>query len=520
VGWTSSYFDQPIPTIQMQEWVGNTIKRIALMKPRNVLEIGCGTGLLLFRLSKVVTQYFASDFSSDMLTYLKTFLPHYNINNVHLIECQATDTHKISQCFDTIILNSVIQYFPSVDYLLDVISQCIQKIAGKGQIFIGDVRSLHLLEEFHASVLLNKQVENFSLKDWKYLLTKAVNDEDELVLDFNFFHFLKNKFEAITHVEILLKEGKYHNEMNAYRYDVVLYINHEAEELTEDIKEQSWCSKEGCGNLASIHSTISEERPPLFLIKNIPNRRIANVSSFIKTLPGHLENWNELVDKHLLNNQKHAIDPEIFYQVAKEHDYHASITWSSRDPHKNFDVLMLKKSLIDSKSYLSLLQRSRNKMRSNHVYANNPLLPLINRKLIAKTKKFLQAHLPHYMIPNYFIPMEEIPITSNGKIDRNALPKIITPTLHKGYSEPYTDTQKKLLEIWRKMLGIETISIKHNFFELGGTSLLSIELLINIHDIFGMDLTLQDLTTGLLTIENLGALIDKKYSAAVNDFYS
>lgn len=516
VGWVSSYTNQPIPKIQMKEWLDNTIKRIALMNPQNILEIGCGMGLLLFRLAKISRHYVASDFSTDMLSYLESHLPKYNINNVHLIECQATDIHKINQTFDTIILNSVIQYFPSIDYLLDVISQCIKKITGKGYIFIGDIRSLHLLEEFHASVLLSKKIDNLSLKDWKYLLMKAIKDEDELVVDFNFFHALRSKFPEITQVEIQLKEGKYHNEMNTYRYDVILYINHKINNFTEEIREYDWRSKQMCSHLKAIHLAIAQDSPPIFLIRNIPNKRITYPLHFIKNLPYFLENQNELLKEYLLDKDK-AIDPEIFYQIAHEHDYHASITWSSRNPSECFDVILVKKFLFNSsKAFLSLLQGSMDNSKiSWDSYANNPLLPLINRKLISKTKKFLQAYLPHYMIPSYFIPIEEIPITPNGKIDRNGLPKIIIPTLEREYIEPYTNTQKKILEIWRKMLGIKNISIKHNLFDLGGTSLLSIQLLIDLHDVFGVDLSLQDLTIDLLTVEKLSALIDKRvYSSS------
>ncbi|MHC5932479.1 class I SAM-dependent methyltransferase, partial [Nostoc sp.] len=64
VGWNSSYTNQPIPAEQMREWVDNQVEQILALQPKRVLEIGCGTGLILFRIAPHCTKYWGTDFSS------------------------------------------------------------------------------------------------------------------------------------------------------------------------------------------------------------------------------------------------------------------------------------------------------------------------------------------------------------------------------------------------------------------------------------------------------------------------
>lgn len=516
-GWISSYYNDDIPKIQMQEWVDNTVKRISFLKPQSVLEIGCGTGLLLFRLAKMAKSYDATDLSKSSIDYVRKQLPELEINNVELIECEATKTKNISKLYDTIILNSVAQYFPSIDYLVEVLDQCVDKIESKGQIFIGDVRSLHLLNEFHASILLNKNINHLSYEEWKNILSKSVEEEDELVIDFNFFHAYKAKNPRVSHVEIMLKEGKFHNEMNCYRYDVILYLEQQEEKSKNDIVWRNWDSQcDECLNLEVIHTSLSQDAPNLFAIKNVPNKRTAGLTYLIDNDNFYqLEKWHDAFEKDLAARMSKAIDPEMFYEIANEHGYYASIAWSATNPSECFDVTFVKHRPKDnsSRDYLFLLENKAETFEqytSWTAYANLPLLPRINRKLISEVKDFLHARLPKYMIPSYFVPIKELPITANGKIDRKALPVITHRLSEKEYIRPYTDTQKSLVAIWQKILGMQFIGIRHNFYDIGGTSLLSIQLIIDIHEVFGVDLSLQQLTACTLNVENLSSMLEKQ----------
>ncbi|HYP22110.1 MAG TPA: amino acid adenylation domain-containing protein, partial [Actinomycetota bacterium] len=100
----------------------------------------------------------------------------------------------------------------------------------------------------------------------------------------------------------------------------------------------------------------------------------------------------------------------------------------------------------------------------------------------APTVTELRAHLgtslPDYMIPSAFVPLPDLPRTPNGKVDRAALPapEAARPDLSTKFEPPRTDTEKKLVEIWKAVLGLDRVGIFDNFFELGGDSILVIQV--------------------------------------------
>ena len=97
---------------------------------------------------------------------------------------------------------------------------------------------------------------------------------------------------------------------------------------------------------------------------------------------------------------------------------------------------------------------------------------------IAELRGFLQQSLPDYMIPAAFVPVEAMPLTSNGKLDRRALPAPggARPELGTGYVAPRTPVEEVLSGIWAKVLGLEQVGIFDNFFTLGGDSILAIQV--------------------------------------------
>lgn len=119
---------------------------------------------------------------------------------------------------------------------------------------------------------------------------------------------------------------------------------------------------------------------------------------------------------------------------------------------------------------------------------------LVAKKKIeaSKLRKFLQQYLPDYMIPSYFIFLNELPLTSNGKINKKILPSpnLSKPQKEKDIFPPRTLVEKKLLKIWTKVLKIEKLSIHGNFFELGGHSLAALNILSQIEKVFGVALDL------------------------------
>ena len=132
----------------------------------------------------------------------------------------------------------------------------------------------------------------------------------------------------------------------------------------------------------------------------------------------------------------------------------------------------------------------------------------------ALTAGELRAHLatwlPDYMLPTYFIRLDRLPLTSNGKVDRQALPALAYENIQPAHEVvgPRTETEKALAAIWRDLLVVENIGINDDFFDLGGQSLVAIKALSRIRDAFEVDLPLRNLFERP-TIAGLAEVIDQ-----------
>ncbi|EPR66935.1 non-ribosomal peptide synthetase [Cyclobacterium qasimii] len=124
-------------------------------------------------------------------------------------------------------------------------------------------------------------------------------------------------------------------------------------------------------------------------------------------------------------------------------------------------------------------------------------------------KDKLKTKLPAHMIPQYWIQMEEMPLTSNGKIDKKALPEPEWTASQTSKNPPQTETEKILFGIWQKLLSWNNIGINDNFFDLGGDSLLAIRSIAAIKNSLGKRLMMKDFFD-FPTISALSEVIDKK----------
>ncbi len=118
-------------------------------------------------------------------------------------------------------------------------------------------------------------------------------------------------------------------------------------------------------------------------------------------------------------------------------------------------------------------------------------LPPVDEAIVtpATLRKHLRDRLPPYMIPAAFVLMEALPLTANGKIDRQALPTVSDEQRQPAQesARPLTETEKALAAIWTELLKLEKIGINDDFFDLGGHSLLAIQVVSRIRDVFGVE---------------------------------
>ncbi|HYX15541.1 MAG TPA: amino acid adenylation domain-containing protein [Nostoc sp.] len=110
-------------------------------------------------------------------------------------------------------------------------------------------------------------------------------------------------------------------------------------------------------------------------------------------------------------------------------------------------------------------------------------------------RRFLQNKLLDHMVPTAFMILEALPLTSNGKVDRQALPMpdVLRPELEVTYVIPQTEVEKTIASVWRKALNLEKIGIHDNFFEIGGHSLLLVTVHSQLQEILKAELSTLDL---------------------------
>jgi amino acid adenylation domain-containing protein len=131
---------------------------------------------------------------------------------------------------------------------------------------------------------------------------------------------------------------------------------------------------------------------------------------------------------------------------------------------------------------------------------------------VGELRRFLQAKVPDYMVPSAFVFVDTLPLTPNGKVDRRALP---APDQSRPEKEPRVAprnaVERQLTKIWEKILGIQPIGVKDNFFDLGGHSLLAVRVVAEIEKALGKNIPLATLFQAP-TIEQLADALNGKES--------
>jgi amino acid adenylation domain-containing protein len=487
-GWNSSYTGAPIPLDQMQAWVSDRVRQILALKPQRILEIGCGTGLLLFPLAPQSERYVGTDFSAVSLASIRSQLPVLNLPQVELQHRMATDFEGIEPAaFDLVILNSIVQYFPSGDYLLQVITQAIERVAPGGVIFLGDVRSLPLLAAFHSWVKFDRADAGMGRTQLRHQVERAQFESPELAIDPLFFQALRDRFPQIRHVQIHLTRGRSQNEMTQFRYNVWLHIDTPSSPPAEAIQIHNWQLEPT--TVAATQQQLFATAPAIFRLTNLPNSRIAAAVKTAHWLsspqaPKTVGRMREL----LQHSPEPAIDPQDWWDLEAVLPYTVEITWSERTQTGDYDVLFVRHDVVGVVD----LPIQPPLDRDWHDLTNDPLQSLFARQLVPQLRAHSIQTLPDYMVPAAFIPLAKLPLTVNGKIDRRALPPIERAI--QAASEPttpLTPTAAKLIEIWQELLQLDRLNLHDNFFELGGHSLLATQMTSRVRDVFGLELPLK-----------------------------
>lgn len=515
-GWNSSYTGEPMPEEEIHEQVNYIVQNVLELKPSRVLEIGCGTGLLLLPIAPHCEEYWGTDFSSEILGYTRKALASTDIKpeRVKLLERAAEDLEDLpAQHFDLVILNSVIQYFPGVDYLLQVLQKTTRLVKNGGYILIGDVRNLALLEAFHASVQLQKAQPDLRLEQLAQLVKQQLERESELILEPSFFYALPQYIPELSGVEISLKKGYFQNELNKFRYDVFLRVN--GEPILETVLTwHNWTDEHLTSD--NLRSLLAQAKEAIGF-NHIPNGRV--LADYRLTTMLKYSSESETIEnlrKQLAQAEKKGVDPEHVLSIGKEFSRPVLLSWSEKPDC--FDAVFFEPESYSTRSVKG--QQRPVSVTLLEKFANSPIQPKLLREWLPKLRASLGELLPDYMLPSNYVLLREFPLTQNGKIDYEALPEpdLSRPESERPFVAPRNAVEEVVASIWSEILRFERIGVNDNFFELGGHSLLATQVVSRLGSIFQVRMPLRSffemptvagIARSLLTMEQSSGQIQK-----------
>ncbi|MEV8635084.1 amino acid adenylation domain-containing protein [Streptosporangium sp. NPDC051023] len=466
-GWNSSIDGRPIPLDEMRRWRDATLEGIRSLRPRRVLEIGAGSGLILAHLAPECEAYWATDFSAAAVGALAAEVNARSglVGKVTLLTQPADVVAGLpTGHFDTIVVNSVTQYFPDAGYLTRVLAAATGLLAPGGSVYVGDVRNLRLLRRLHTEIVLAADGETDPAR-LAQTVSQRVRREKELLLDPDFFTALP----GFTGVDLRVKPGSYDNELSRYRYDVILRTA-QAGALVGAERAPLWRWGADVADEAALAERLAALRPELVRVGHVPNGRLGE-----------------------------GVTPEAAAELGRALGYRTAVTWSDTGEDGELDLLLFTGPEPDSGVYLPGDRPARD-------HANNPGAFRADARLVARLRGHLVQRIPDYMVPAAFVILGSLPVTPNGKLDRDALP---APEFGPAAASrpPRTPREELLCGLFAEVLGLPRVGLDDNFFDLGGHSLLATRLVNRLRETLRLDVAV-DVVFRAPTVADLDARLE------------
>jgi ubiquinone/menaquinone biosynthesis C-methylase UbiE/acyl carrier protein len=474
IGYNSSYSGQAIDAGEMRIWADHTIARLVDLHPNDVLEVGCGAGQILTRLAPSCRSYIGTDFSGRVLAQLETYLAtRSDLRHVELCQTAADDLSSVADdSVDLVILNSVVQYFPHADYLLQVLREAVRVTRRGGHIFVGDVRSAAMLHAYYASVQAHWAPAALSTADLRAAIAQARGRDEELAIDPGLFQELVRRWPKVGRAQPLFKRGGYDNELSRFRYDMVVTIG-DGESLDEPDRWVPWQADRWQD---IVRPLLTNGHASSVGVRGVINRRTSDAFALSRLLESDSEQ-RAAGALRAACAEKVGDDPDALVAFATACG--VSVAWSHLGADGTFDAIFNPR------------WRPEKRLPDTSTSCYQPHVRAPEHRVDVGFATALQAHLrerlPDYMVPSRIVVVETWPLTPSGKLDRRALPDPDSAVTRGEWTAPTTGDERALCELFAEVLGVPRIGTSDNFFDLGGHSLMAVRLANRIRTRLGLD---------------------------------
>ncbi|MEV4614796.1 amino acid adenylation domain-containing protein [Kitasatospora sp. NPDC049258] len=474
-GWASSYTGRAMAEEEMRDWVGRTVARIAELGARRVLEIGVGSGLLMWRLAPHCERYAGTDLSATTVDLLRERLRARPLAGVSVHRAEGTDLAALAgETFDCVVINSVAQYFPDQEYLRTVLRNALAVLEPHGHLFVGDVRHLALHDAFQVDVVRHRHPDS-TPAEHRRLARQELADEGELLLAPAWFEQFAAE-HGLAAPRVAPKTGPHDNELNTFRYDVVLTPAANGPAAVDG----SWID---AGALDAPGLRHLAERGDRVLLRAVPHPRLATLVSSAAEL---LDGGGSVVPAG-------GLTPAEVERAAAAAGRPVAVSWRAGHRDGAFDAV------IGAHTWEVVFPGPAGRP-PGPASANVPR-PRTHgpaaRQLPAELAAHAARHLPEQLRPSAVVVLPRLPLTGNGKLDRAALPEppggpgAEGRTADTASEAPLTATERDVAAIWADVLGRTGVGRRDGFFALGGDSLTAASMLGAIGDRFGVRLSLR-----------------------------
>ncbi len=334
-GWLSSYTGEKYADEAMEEWLQSTLERLRGLDLGRTLEIGCGTGMVLFELASQASEYVGVDFSESALAYVDAVRDQLDrdLSHVELVHGRADELAQVTGEFDTVIINSVAQYFPNHAYLEDVIRAASARLKRGGRIYLGDLRDGRTGFAFHASVTMRRassETPRETVREWA---TQRLLQDDELLISPDYLSRVAQGLPEISHVDFSYPRAEHATEMSLFRYGATLHARSE-EEYSVPETVLHWTRADLSSDEIKAHL---ENTDGTLLVTGIPNRRQEEFARLQRWL--HEAGDDTPYSTFEAMSPRDAVEPDLIRELGESAGFRVTVSPSNDSLGFRFDAL-------------------------------------------------------------------------------------------------------------------------------------------------------------------------------------